>query len=231
MSDFSEIGSSRRWRATINTPPRTLKHADLYYSRDGEDVALRTFFKRRIHELIPGTYVDIGCLHPIASSNTYLFYCLGWSGVAIDLNKYHAPKWASERERDKFVCAAVGLGNVADVYQHKSNLGMTSIAAQPNADFTLAGKLQTRPLAEILDETLSAGCSVQFMSIDVEGAEVGVLQSNDWDKWRPEAILIETQGLRLEDPYAHATTKYLRDLNYTIRSVVGGNVLVVDSKH
>ena len=34
-----------------------------------------------------GTYVDIGCYHPIKYSNTALLHKKGWRGVNIDLNK------------------------------------------------------------------------------------------------------------------------------------------------
>jgi len=54
----------------------SLKYANLYFSRDGEDAALQSVFKRRIHDQRPGVYVDIGCLHPMASSNTYFFTAL-----------------------------------------------------------------------------------------------------------------------------------------------------------
>ena len=48
----------------------------------GEDKKIIKLFNKNTK----GTYVDVGCFHPIRQNNTYLMYKLGWSGVNIDLN-------------------------------------------------------------------------------------------------------------------------------------------------
>ena len=42
---------------------------------------------------------------------------------------------------------------------------------------------------------------IHFLTMDIEGAELPALQSNDWDRFRPEKIAVEIQprGRRLED--------------------------------
>ena len=54
------------------------------------------------------------------------------------------------------------------------------------------------------------------MSIDVEGLDLDVLQSNNWDKYSPQMLLVETavvaEGLALNSPI-HL---FLTDKNYEL---------------
>ena len=51
-------------------------------SQFGEDKKIIKLFKEKKN----GTYLDLGCFHPIRQNNTYLFHKLGWKGINIDLN-------------------------------------------------------------------------------------------------------------------------------------------------
>jgi hypothetical protein len=50
------------------------------YSQAGQDLF--------VHALIPraGTYIEIGCCHPIEVSNTYGLEQIGWRGVGVDID-------------------------------------------------------------------------------------------------------------------------------------------------
>ncbi len=48
----------------------------------------------------------------------------------------------------------------------------------------------TKTLSECIDE--SPFDSITFMSVDVEGAEFSVLAGLDWDRHRPDWLLVET---------------------------------------
>ena len=52
------------------------------YSQIGEDIVVQNYFGDFI-----GTYVDVGCFHPIKYSNTALLHKKGWKGFNIDLNE------------------------------------------------------------------------------------------------------------------------------------------------
>ena len=49
-------------------------------SQFGEDKKIIKLF----HKNKKGTYLDVGCFHPIRQNNTYLMHQLGWTGVNID---------------------------------------------------------------------------------------------------------------------------------------------------
>lgn len=48
-----------------------------------------------------------------------------------------------------------------------------------------------RPLSEILDEYLPSKQKIDFMSVDVEGKDAEVLESNNWDQYRPTLVVVE----------------------------------------
>lgn len=48
-----------------------------------------------------------------------------------------------------------------------------------------------RSLESILDEYLPQETHIDFLSVDVEGLDLEVLKSNNWDKYRPKVVVIE----------------------------------------
>lgn len=55
-------------------------------------------------------------------------------------------------------------------------------------------KVKVMPLDKILDEKLPANQHIDFMSIDVEGLDEDVIKSNNWSKYRPEILLVESRN-------------------------------------
>ena len=55
------------------------------------------------------------------------------------------------------------------------------------------------------------------MSIDCEGLDLEILESNDWERYRPEYILIEihTGGRNWEIP-SSPVARYLKDRGYEL---------------
>jgi hypothetical protein len=54
--------------------------------------------------------------------------------------------------------------------------------------------LQTTSLESILDTylpQLGADIQIDFLTVDVEGLDLKVLRSNNWDKYRPAIVLAE----------------------------------------
>lgn len=46
-------------------------------------------------------------------------------------------------------------------------------------------------LESLLDKYLPKGISIDFLTVDVEGLDLEVLQSNDWSRYRPEIVVVE----------------------------------------
>lgn len=49
-------------------------------------------------------------------------------------------------------------------------------------------------LEHVLDKYLPAGQHIDFLTIDAEGFDFKILQSNNWEKYRPDYVLVEVHG-------------------------------------
>lgn len=223
------IGTARPVTAPMSLAVETLPHDALTYADTGEDMALRRLFKRRILSGEKGTYVDIGCAAPVSISNTYLFYCLGWRGLCVDPNPEAPPHWKASRPEDMFISAAVTeTEGQVNLYRHSTNLGMHRIGnSPPSADFDSTPVLVPAKRLDALFDAYLPGRSIQLMSIDVEGAEMGVLRSNDWAKWRPEVIILECDGFQMMAPRESETVAFLLDRNYRLEAKMAINVVLI----
>lgn len=55
-------------------------------------------------------------------------------------------------------------------------------------------KLETVKLSAVLEKYLPKNTKIDFMDIEVEGVELGVLASNNWNKFRPQVLAVEILG-------------------------------------
>jgi len=76
--------------------------------------------------------------------------------------------------------------------------------------------LQPRPLAAILNEHVPAGTAIDLLNVDVEGADLDVLESNDWTRFRPTYILVELLGTDFDQAEQHTVGGYLKSLGYRL---------------
>ena len=195
---------------------------NIYFSQEGEDIILsKLFFDKK-----DGFYVDIGAHHPIKLSNTYKYYLQGWSGINIDALPGSMQLFLKKRPRDinieigiaqeekempfyVFNQATLNTFDEATARQHVAQHG------QPIIKTIL---VQTAPLSKILDAYLPKGKAIDFMSIDVEGLDLIVLQSNDWQKYKPKVILVEYIGADLEMLLDTEMHMFLSEQGYCIMS-------------
>jgi FkbM family methyltransferase len=78
-------------------------------------------------------------------------------------------------------------------------------------------ELRTTTLAELLHEHLP-GAKIDFLSVDVEGFDEEVLESNDWGAFTPELVLAETSGQSLDDVKASPVARILSAQGYELLS-------------
>jgi hypothetical protein len=228
---YSTVGQKRLLN-NIRGHTDDLRFINLSFSISGEDLVLRALFKSQMREGRPGFYVDVGCCDPRNASNTYLFYCYGWRGICIDANPQFAKPYAVYRPRDLFLNAAVTDNSAAAFHfaKHKINHGMSEVKPVTDAfgdDFGPSEPVPSLSLSEALASHLPDGQGIDFMSMDLEGAEPGALASNDWSRFRPKAIVIETQYINEERPLEYTTVAFLKEQGYGFRGFVGGNVIMV----
>lgn len=62
--------------------------------------------------------------------------------------------------------------------------------AHPGARLAEEVRVAVEPLSQVFDKHLD-GREVDFLSVDTEGLDLAVLQSNDWRLFRPKLVLVE----------------------------------------
>jgi len=176
------------------------------YAQNFEDVILNRVF----HACDRGRYVDIGGFDPAVDSVTKHFYDLGWSGVNVEpVERFHR-KFEKHRPRDWNLNVACGASVGSIEFHEWGDSGLSTYVEtfDPSAaeEFGLQRSTRTVPmttLAEIAKQ-LPPG-DVEFLKIDVEGAERDVLLGNDWRSFRPRVILLEAIKPKFRgcDPYSY----------------------------
>ena len=90
-------------------------------------------------------------------------------------------------------------------------------------------ELESVPLKEILDRHVPEGTQIDFLSIDVEGWEMEILQSNDWDKYRPKVVLIEQLGTSLGSLENDGISQFMREKHYSLYAKTINTVFYLES--
>ena len=138
----------------------------------------------------------MGAGGPVEDSVTKLFYDRGWSGINIEPGPKFV-KLEASRPRDVNLRIAVSSDETQREFRvSKSHPGLSTFYPTESRErlpggFSFESELvQRRTLQHILDEH-GRGCQVDFLKIDVEGAEADVLRSLDLIATRPTVLLVE----------------------------------------
>ena len=165
------------------------------YAMDKEDLAIKQYTKN----IKNGFYVDIGAHHPVQRSNTCLLYQSGWRGINIDINEFSLDLFNFLRPEDENVQRAVSdyNGEINFYYQKNfSQLNTTDLywaKENFNNDFQTK-KVKCQTIDSLLNETKYKNKKINFINIDVEGAEMKVLTNLSFKTYDPEVICIEILG-------------------------------------
>lgn len=168
------------------------------YSQCGEDCIIDFLFMWLGISNV--SYLDIGAHHPTWLSNTYFFYKKGNSGILIEPDMDLCPNLSRQRPRDKVLNVAVGLDGVDTIplYIMSSRTLNTLDEAQAMAlDASGDDKIEAvRNVQRIginnLLETYFFDAKLNFVSLDIEGMDLPLLQAWDFARYRPEIFCVET---------------------------------------
>ena len=83
-------------------------------------------------------------------------------------------------------------------------------------------KVKVESLESICDEYCKTG-DIDFISIDVEGFEMEVLKSNNWNKYKPTLIILESNGSATNPNVIYEHIDFLRPLGYKLEYFNGLN--------
>ena len=167
------------------------------YAMDGEDIAINLFNKKEGK----GFYVDIGAHHPIQRNNTNLLYQKGWEGINIDINEFSIDLFNFLRPNDLNILTAISdkEGEISFYYQKKFSQLNTTDKKIANENFQGNFKeriVKCQTIENILKNSKYKDQKIDFLNIDIEGAEMKVLKTLNFEKYNPTLICIEILGYR-----------------------------------
>tara|TARA_B100000787_G_C16189081_1_gene296354 strand:+ start:178 stop:858 length:681 start_codon:yes stop_codon:yes gene_type:complete len=184
------------------------------YAMDGEDIAVLDYFKNKRE----GFYVDVGCYHPIHRNNTYLLHKKNWHGINIDTSQFSIDLFNYMRPKDlNYNCAISNKSEIIKLFYQKE-LSQLSTTEQSQARTVFQGNIKEKEIqAFSLDKILDTGkyknTKIDFLDIDVEGADFKVLEGLSFDKYKPKLICIEIYDKKVENSEIY---KFLNKKNYSL---------------
>jgi FkbM family methyltransferase len=171
---------------------KVLGRAATTYSQCGEDLILDYLH----HHKDNGFYVDVGANDPRIFSNTYFFYKKGWNGLVIEPNLQKLDEYRSRRKRDIRGHYAVGPKGSFKFFKFRED-ALNTMSEEVAESYEKMGhkivSTETVPSLPLSDIFKKKNVSrIDFLSIDTEGQNFEVLQTNDWDTYRPSFVVVET---------------------------------------
>ena len=163
------------------------------YTPQREDVLLARAFEGQQS----GFFIDVGANHPRNGSITQLFVERGWTGINIEPNPGLIPDFEKYRPNDVNLPVAISdVEGEIELYVVGDNPALTTTEPTLGDQYAAEGRLVERKMVRGM--TLAQVCrehvldrTIDFMSIDVEGAEEKVLRSADFSRWRPRVLVVE----------------------------------------
>jgi FkbM family methyltransferase len=154
------------------------------------------------------SYLDIGANHPRFISNTYFFYQRGCHGVLVEPNPRLAARLRSARPRDKVLEVGIGVRGQteASFYQFPPHADGLSTFSRAEAEHWQTvgmrgyGRIEVQAILRVpmleVNEVIARHFdgAPNLLSLDIEGLDLEVLQSLDFERFAPDVICVETLG-------------------------------------
>ena len=162
------------------------------YSMYCEDLIVKKYFEEKFN----GFYVDLGCYHPVQHNNTMLLYQRGWRGINVDINEFSIKLFNFCRPDDLNLNLAVSDKNGEIDFYYQKKLSLLSTIKESQSNYAFQGKINkkkilSQTLTKVLDDSKYKDKQIDFLDIDVEGADLDVLKSLDFSRYSPKLICVE----------------------------------------
>lgn len=171
-------------------------HYKKSYSQCGEDLIVQ--FALETMRVTKPAYLDIGAHHPTLLNNTYIFYRAGARGVNVEpdpalIGRFH-------RARPADVNLNCGIGPEEGTLElHVMSVPTLNTFSAEQAQryceehgFRVMRKVPVpvKRFDQVVSEYFKQ--APDFISLDAEGADLPILRSIDFGKYRPRVVCVET---------------------------------------
>lgn len=197
------------------------------YSQFGEDIIINRFFRRDE----PGFFVDVGCFHPLKFNNTWMLYKKGWRGINIDVDPEKIEIFDIRRPEDLNVAIAIanfdGLAPCFSASRYSLTTTLSPDFAK-NHGSSYVGDVKVAKLNDIIEASRWKGVQIDLLSIDVEGMDLDVLKSLDFEVYNPKLIVVEVPSATLDGVEKSAVYRLLFNLGYRMIAWCGLSLLMTN---
>jgi len=160
-----------------------------------------------------GYFVDVGAADGVALSNTFLLEKrYGWRGICVEANPRTFERL--RRARDVAcvnVCVDAGEGTVDFALRQQLSGIVSAQGEDPRASDHEVVRLPTRTLESILREN-AAPAVIDYLSLDVEGAEERILGGFAFDEYCFRCLTIERPSEALRAVLADRGYRAVREV-------------------
>jgi len=137
-----------------------------------------------------GVFIEFGAYDGVIFSNTYLLEKqFGWSGILIDPIPSHYESMMQNR-KCKLIHGAVSAEHQESVLIEELPASDLSRFVGKRKVFKKVHKVKALTLQEVIDQNLTTN-EIDFLSIDIEGDDIEILQSLDFNRYKIKAICVE----------------------------------------
>lgn len=226
------------WRWRLRGRPALPPHPyQITYSQCGEDLMVKSIFEMMGKSTF--AYLDVGAYDPVHLSNTYLHYQAGCRGVCVEPDSARCALIQQKRPGDN--CLNAGMGateETRDFYVMCPPTLSTFSKAEAESSALMEGnkikrveKLQLFSFERVMNENFSQ--TPEFVSLDIEGGELEVLRSIDFQKHRPLVWCIETLNFASLEHQGKRNDilRFMLQNGYAIYADTWINTLFVDKKN
>lgn len=203
----------------------------LYYSEGGEDFLLWSIFEYKQS----GAFIDVGAFDGRYLSNSLSFAKAGWKGVCIEpVQEYFELCKINQPNSVCLNAACVDDPNLESVSFQMEPLGVYSrLELKAGAKERLKESYDrygadldgfrevsapAATVATVIEEHLN-GQAPDFLSIDVEGNEIAVLEGAGLSQYKPRVILAEAN----DEEHKAVLIRYLQEHDYELIRSLGNN--------
>lgn len=193
------------------------------YSQHGEDVILAGLLRAMgIEAGEKPVILELGSNHPVNMSNTWLLYKQGYRSVLVEANPRYERDTVKARPEDTFLCAGVTPGNEREailfVPQHAevASFSLPFVSSWYERRGWKAEIIEVKvPLHNInqIFETYFDRLGPAILTLDLEGLDFQIIQSIDWERWKPRIICLERDRRARSSAVAK---RYLEEKGYEL---------------
>jgi FkbM family methyltransferase len=163
-----------------------------------------------------GAYVEVGAYDPIVMSQTWQLELRGWNGLLVEPVSEQAAKLRAQRNARvaEVACGSPSQHGTLMEFQ-VCGIGSTLVKGFMDPEYSPHAKLRQVRCVTLDSVLAEMGLDrIDFISIDVEGAEIDVLEGFSLERYKPSLVLIE-DFLSDQTRYRHLTRRGYRFVRRT----------------